>query len=95
MTSRIYFLESILDRADALAARIPWPGYTRLALAMDIEFVHADIVRLDLAALARAPDFDFAHDVIGIWNHYNRISGKLEGGFLPRFAIVAKQEGIA
>lgn len=79
-------MRTILNRADNLAESIGWPGYSRIALMMDIEFVHSDVVKLDIVALANAKAADFNHDVIGIWNHYNRVTGKLEGCFLPRCA---------
>lgn len=79
-------LQRIMVRADALAAAIDWPGYSRLAMMMDIEFVHQDIVKLDLIGLANAPAADFNHDVLGIWNHYNRVTGEMENCFMPRCA---------
>lgn len=79
-------LHIILNRCDWLAKRIEWPGYTRTAMMMDIEFVNQDCVPLDLPGLALARDGDFVHDVIGIWNNYNRVSGLVENCFLPRFS---------
>jgi hypothetical protein len=76
----------VMRRCDILAERIEWPGYSRMAMLMDMENVNTNIVRLDYAALAKSGDGDFAHDVIGIWNHYNRVTGKLERCFLPRCA---------
>lgn len=77
----------ILNRADSLAVWIGWQSYSRIALMMDIQFVHQDICKLDVIGLANARTADFNHDVIGIWNHYNRVTGQMEGSFMPRCAI--------
>jgi len=52
---------------------------------MDIEAVH-DSLGLRLMPLLEAPDFDFAHDILGIARYLNRDTGELNGGFLPRYA---------
>lgn len=75
----------ILARADAIAAARHWPGYSRIALMMDIEFVNADIP-LDIVGLANAGASDFIHDVLGIWNNYNRVTGRMDNLFMPRCA---------
>lgn len=40
---------------------------------------------LRLNDLLNADAFNFAHDIIGIYNHINRDMGVLEDFFLPRF----------
>jgi hypothetical protein len=57
----------------------------RLDLMMDLEFTH-DVCPLDFAKLAAFGDGDFAHDIGGIYQHFNRRTRKLEGCFLPRCA---------
>lgn len=54
---------------------------------MDVTAVHANGCPLRLRELLLADDFNFAHDVFGIRRHLNRATGKLDGGFVPRFAV--------
>lgn len=55
------------------------------AWVMDVDACHRSCP-LKLAELLAADDFNFMHDVIGIMKHLNRMTGKLEDCFLPRFA---------
>lgn len=56
-----------------------------LEIRMDISAVHAKVpLRLD--AFASADDFNFNHDIGGIYRHLNRQTGELENFFVPRFA---------
>lgn len=57
-----------------------------LSLEMDITAVHLNGCPLRLGALLTAPDADFAHDVVGISEHIDRSTGKLEHHFQPRYA---------
>ena len=57
-----------------------------LDLEMDIVACHNHGCRLDLEALAKADNFNLAHDVFGIRRHLDRDTGELDGRFLPRFA---------
>jgi hypothetical protein len=62
-----------------------------LDVTMDISAVHANGCPLDLEKLALAPDFDFAHDIMGIRRHLDRddnspTGGKLLHCFVPRCA---------
>lgn len=59
----------------------------RLEMVMDIEACHCNGNPLDLAALLTAKDSDFSHDVFGIQRHINRVNGKLQNCFLPRFTV--------
>lgn len=74
----------IMDRAIAIAddAGIE---YTRTEVLMDLTATH-HTCPLKMEELAKADDFDFAHDVFGIRRHLNRRTGQLEDCFLPRFA---------
>lgn len=60
----------------------------KMSVFMDIDNV--DLVcplRLDeMAEEAEARTFDFRHDVIGIWNHFDRDTKTLRDCFVPRFA---------
>ena len=68
------------------ALTLPWPRRPdRLSLVMDITAAHRE-VRLNLTALLKADDANFAHDVGGIVRHIDRQTGKLENCFVPRYA---------
>lgn len=55
-----------------------------LGLFMDIDVIQREGSQLDLDRLLSFPDEDFAHDIAGIINHLNRITGELEDCFVPR-----------
>jgi hypothetical protein len=59
---------------------------TRLDWEMDVMAVHLNGCPLRLKDLLEADDFNFAHDLYGIYRHLNRETGKLEDCFLPRFS---------
>lgn len=56
----------------------------KLSLVMDLD----GVPDLDLTALLKAPNFDFAHDVCGIMRHMDRTKwpGKLTNCFVPRYS---------
>jgi len=54
-------------------------------LVMDLTVAH-NACPLDLERFLAAPEYDFAHDVLGIQEHINRETGALEDCFLPRYA---------
>lgn len=58
---------------------------TKLDTIMDLSACVANGNPLRLEELLKADDFNFAHDVFGIYRHINRDTGKLENCFLPRF----------
>ena len=53
---------------------------------MDLTACHLNGCPLNLLALLSAKELDFAHDIIGIRNHINRQTGKIEHCFVPRHA---------
>lgn len=57
----------------------------RITLIMDLDNLHADM-GLNLEAFLAGDDSNFAHDIVGIQNHMNRSTGKLEDFFVPRYA---------
>lgn len=61
----------------------PWQTPRKYFVAVMREVFEAHGVRV--TALAKADDFNFAHDVFGIMRHYDERTGKLTGGFSPRF----------
>lgn len=62
-------------------------SYDYQELVMDVTATHANGCPLDLAALFAAEDFDFVHDVFGIYRNIDRETGKLKNCFRPRFAV--------
>ncbi|ANA12892.1 DUF6874 family protein [Acetobacter oryzifermentans] len=57
-----------------------------LSTRMDLIATHANGCPMDFARMRKADDFNILHDVVGIKNHLNRKTGRLERMFLPRFA---------
>ena len=58
----------------------------RTTLMMDLSATNANYCGLRLADLLAAPDYDFLHDIYGIYRHINRETGKLDGCFRPRYS---------
>jgi hypothetical protein len=79
-------LDVVVRRA---AAAFTAAGYARPALEirMDLVVTHANGNPMDFERLAEADDFNFAHDVFGIYRHLDRETGKLGDCFLPRFTM--------
>lgn len=73
-----YFME--LDR-----------DFDKLRAMMDIEAAHCNGCPLRLEDLAKAPMFDFMHDIVGIAVNMDRDTGKLSNMFLPRYADMEKR----
>jgi hypothetical protein len=68
------------------------PQWKRGAILMDLNACHSNGCPLDFQRLLEASDFDFLHDMIGIQDHINRETGKLENCFVPRLAARAETE---
>ncbi len=78
----------ILDRAHGLKLRDGKPYLEkrdRLNAEMDLLACHANGSPLRLADLLAADDFNFTHDMSGIYRHMDRDTGKLTDCFVPRF----------
>ena len=75
----------IVERAAEIYARNNL-RYDRMVANMDIHEVHKK-TPLRLAAWFAADEGNFAHDVAGIHNNLDRVSGVLENCFVPRFAV--------
>lgn len=54
---------------------------------MDVLAVHCNGFPLRLEALLVADDFNFSHDVFGIYRFLDRSTGQLGGHFVPRFVV--------
>lgn len=57
-----------------------------LNIAMSLEACHGNGCPLRLAELLLADDCSFCHDVFKIHDLIDHYTGRLEGGFIPRFA---------
>lgn len=58
----------------------------RVGLSMDLAYVHIKCCELRFADLVKAEKVDFAHDIYGIYKHWNRKELKMDNCFLPRCA---------
>lgn len=63
-----------------------FPEGDRMTFEMDLTAVHANGCQLRLEELLTADDFNFRHDVAGIYNHLDRKTGKLKDCFSPRYS---------
>jgi hypothetical protein len=54
---------------------------------MDIEACHSNGMPLKLDELLKADRYNFAHDLVGIYNHLDRVTGQLGDCFVPRYAL--------
>jgi hypothetical protein len=61
------------------------PELDKFKAVMDITAAH-NSCGLRLVDLENADDFEFSHDVFGIFNNINRETGQIDNCFLPRFA---------
>jgi hypothetical protein len=75
-------IDRIMERACDLDERID-----PLSLHMDLTATHLNGCPLNLEDLSETTDANLMHDVYGIMQHLNRNTGKLEGGFTPRYAV--------
>ena len=81
--NRAYY--DLLDRITKRARKMGIARGDKISQMMDIDHA-ADQFNMRLEEMENAPDFDFAHDFIGIQNTMNRETGKIEGLFVPRYA---------
>lgn len=85
-SSNIEMVAAATDRFETLC------GYSledRMSFIMDLSAADGcnGNLPIDWDRLIEADDFNFMHDIGGIHHHLDRSTGKLEGGFLPRFAV--------
>ena len=79
----VRYTSKILSRAETLG--LDPVEKDRPGLIMDLEAASL-VVDIDYEKLLNASDVEFAHDVLGIYQHFNRDTGVLDEGFAPRFA---------
>ena len=80
----------LIERIAVRASQM-YPHISMDHFCMDVTAVHANGTPLRLKALLDADDFNFAHDIAGIYRHLDRDNGSPTGGkclnhFVPRFA---------
>lgn len=86
MTTSRYEMDLMLDIAKRAADEFSNIKRPLSYWVMDIENAHTNMP-LRLHELLAADRMNFAHDVLGIFDHLDRSSGKLMDCFVPRFAI--------
>lgn len=72
----------ILDRAENL---FNGQKYDRTGMWMDLEYTNKEIP-LDFEKLLAFNNFNFAHDIYGIYANFNRVTTKMDNLFVPRCA---------
>lgn len=81
-------VEQIVERTAKLAEEVGIETINKTDLEMDLIATHANGCPMQFQRLLDADNFDFVHDVLGIREHLNRRTGRLEHHFLPRFAAL-------
>ena len=66
------------------AARVRRATIRASVVFPDLQATHSNDMKLDFESLLEFPDFDFKHDIAGIYNNLNRDTGKLKNFFVPR-----------
>jgi hypothetical protein len=84
ITGNVEFKLAIADRA-LKALTDADISATKLDCLMDIHYVD-EVCPLRLREMLDADDYDFAHDIQGIYWNFNRETKQLENEFVPRFA---------
>jgi hypothetical protein len=77
-------INAVADRAMAMFERdgLAWQ---KSDVMMDIENTHR-IIPLKLGELLIADEANFAHDMCGIYNNFNRQTKEMDNFFCPRYA---------
>ena len=57
----------------------------KLSMVMDIDYTNK-VIPLDLEGLLHSTLQDFIHDIIGIYNNFNRETLQMDNFFVPRYA---------
>lgn len=84
-SSERFFIQKIGERAMKMRG-VGGVYVDPLDVELDVIATHSNGNPLQLAKLADADDFQFAHDIFGIARHLNRKTGRLENCFLPRYS---------
>ena len=84
----------VIANIAARAFKVYKGDYPYQDIMMNIEACHCNGTPLRLKDLLAADDFNFSHDIAGIYNHLDRETGKLKGSFSPRFAVRAPDDTV-
>ena len=75
------YINRVVDRVVVLL-----PTVSRHDCMRALHAVHSNGCPLDLSQLLAFDDFNFLHDIVGIYRHLDRKSGELRDCFVPRCA---------
>jgi len=87
----IDLMAAIADRGLKLSFNNGLNRVKKLDLMMDLEYAHGESP-LDFEKLLAFDDGNFAHDIIGIYENFNRETLKMDNCFSPRCTL---REGIS
>lgn len=89
-------IQTISDIADRALITLSRAGISdkKISVMMDLEFIH-EIMPLNLDQLLSFDDENFAHDITGIYAHWNRATKTMDDFFSPRCALPAPMEYVA
>ena len=76
---------SVMGRAKNLKLVPNANCHDMFALAMDLEYANSDGKKLDLENLLKFDDENFAHDILGLSRHIQRLDGPDQGKMLDCF----------
>lgn len=62
------------------------PKLDHLDTTMDLTACHLNGTPLNLDRMLTSDEFNLMHDIMGINRHLDRGTGKITGGFLPRYS---------
>jgi len=78
---QLYTVKKIAERSEVELSF----KYDRIGLIMDLDFVN-DRIPLDFEKLFNFDSFNFAHDLIGIYQNFDRRTKTMLNCFVPRCA---------
>lgn len=80
-------IHPIVGRALGVLRAAGYRKPDRQDVMMDLDAVNSNGCPLDFDKLAGFDDFDFAHDIVGIYKNLDRNTGQLTDHFIPRCAL--------
>ena len=81
---QLHIISQVADRAHAEIFTVYDIKQPHQDTVMDLCACNSNGCPLDFQKLLDFPAFDFTHDILGIREHINRTTGKLEDCFMPR-----------
>ena len=86
----IDLMSAIADRGLKLSFNNGLNRVKKLELMMDLEYA-SDESPIDFEKLLAFDDGDFAHDIIGIYENFNRVTLTMDNCFSPRSTLHATE----